>query len=356
MNVLIVIFLIFAMIGLLDKIIGSRWGLSEPFDRGLFTMGSMVIPTISTCCIAVELIQRNICWIESITEPLPFDASLVAGLLLAPDTGGFFIAKQLAGDPAILVFNGVIVAGLFGQTISYQIPIFLSSLDKTQQSPIMRGFVVGIIIIPVGLIVAELFLKISMEQFVWHFLPIFTLCLIMAIGLIKAFKMTIKVFSTFAAGIQIVVNIMFIVTVIGVFFPRIAYVEVDAVESALIIVFRAAIVISGSMVISELILKYCQDKIRKIAQMLGVNEVSIVAMLLNFATSLAIIPLIPKMDDKGKMMNAAFSVSGAYVFGGQLGFVSSVTGGETIMILVISKLICGGLSVFLVHKLYKNMA
>ena len=30
------------------------------------------------------------------------------------------------------------------------------------------------------------------------------------------------------------------------------------------------------------------------------------------------------MNKKGKLMNAAFSVSGAYVFGGQLGFIAGV--------------------------------
>ena len=48
-------------------------------------------------------------------------------------------------------------------------------------------------------------------------------------------------------------------------------------------------------------------------------------MIMNFATSLAILPLISKMDKKGRMLNAAFSVSGAYMLGGQLGFVSSVS-------------------------------
>ena len=58
------------------------------------------------------------------------------------------------------------------------------------------------------------------------------------------------------------------------------------------------------------------------------------------------------MDDKGKLMNGAFSVSGAYFMGGQMGFVSSVADGYTVAVMVIAKVICGGLGVLLAYKLY----
>lgn len=356
MNILIMLFLFFAIIGLIDKNIGSKLGLTAAFDRGLMTMGGMAIPTISTCCVAVELIQRNINKIENITEPLPFDDSLIAGLLLAPDTGGYFIAKQLAENESFLILNGVIIAGLFGQTVSYQIPIFLSALEKQEHLAIMKGFVVGIVTIPIGLVITELFLKIPIVQFGWHFMPLLIICGIISVGLIKIPDKTVRLFSVFANGIQIVVNLMFIITIIGVFIPSIAYTELSSVEEALVIVFRATIVISGSMVLAELILKCFHTQIRGISQKLGVNEVSVVGMLMNFATSLAIIPLIPRMDEKGKMMNAAFSVSGAYVFGGQLGFVYSVADGQSTIVLVIVKIVCGLLSMFLMHKVFRRMA
>ena len=143
-------------------------------------------------------------------------------------------------------------------------------------------------------------------------------------------------------------------TVLGIFIPSLAYVGDETVHEAFIIVFKSSAIICGSLVFSELILKLFRKHIQKVAAKLGVNEVSVVAMLLNCATSLAILPLVSRMDEKGKMLNAAFSVSGTYVLGGQLGFVSSVSDGATVTVFVITKVLCGVLSIIIMDIAYRR--
>ena len=58
------------------------------------------------------------------------------------------------------------------------------------------------------------------------------------------------------------------------------------------------------------------------------------------------------MDEKGKMMNAAFGVSGAYVLGGQFAFISSVSDGYTVTVFMVSKVLCGVLSAFVMSRIY----
>ena len=53
-------------------------------------------------------------------------------------------------------------------------------------------------------------------------------------------------------------------------------------------------------------------------------------------------------------MNAAFSVSGAYVLGGQLGFISSVVDGNGVIIYMISKIIAGLLAIVFVLIFYRE--
>ncbi len=91
-----------------------------------------------------------------------------------------------------------------------------------------------------------------------------------------------------------------------------------------------------------------------IGQKLGVNSASVMGLLLSLGTSIAMIPLFSQMDRKGKMMNAAFSVSGAYVLGGQLGFISSVVDGNGVIIYMISKIIAGLLAIVFVLIFYRE--
>ena len=53
------------------------------------------------------------------------------------------------------------------------------------------------------------------------------------------------------------------------------------------------------------------------------------------------------MDRKGKVLNAAFSVCGAYVVGGQLAFVSSLTDSHQTAAYIICKLTAGILAIAL---------
>ena len=43
-----------------------------------------------------------------------------------------------------------------------------------------------------------------------------------------------------------------------------------------------------------------------------------VGLIANLVNSVSMLPMLPKMDRRGKLLNAAFSVCGGFVLGGQL--------------------------------------
>ena len=65
-------------------------------------------------------------------------------------------------------------------------------------------------------------------------------------------------------------------------------------------------------------------------------------------------PLFERMDDKGKEVVAAFSLSGSFVIGGSLAFVSNVTTGYNVLIFVVTKLVCGIISAWVIHLMWKK--
>ena len=60
--------------------------------------------------------------------------------------------------------------------------------------------------------------------------------------------------------------------------------------------------------------------------------------------------LFSKMNKKGKILNAAFSLSGAFVFGGQLGFIASVNPASVTWFVVV-KLLAGILGLVIANVL-----
>jgi ethanolamine transporter EutH len=65
-------------------------------------------------------------------------------------------------------------------------------------------------------------------------------------------------------------------------------------------------------------------------------------------------PLFESMDDKGKEVVAAFSLSGSFVIGGSLAFVSNVTSGYNVLIFVVTKFVCAIISAWVIHLMWRR--
>lgn len=168
-----------------------------------------------------------------------------------------------------------------------------------------------------------------------------------------SYDRTIFVLTLFGYIIRIISIILFALVILQLFFNNLSFTNDLLISEAMVIVLRMCIVVCGSMILSDIIIKKFSRVIFMVGQKLGINSTSVMGLLLSLGTSIAMIPLFSQMDRKGKMINAAFSVSGAYVFGGQLGFISSVVDSQGVLVYMISKIVAGVLAIIFVMLFYK---
>ena len=128
MNFPIAILLFCTMCGLVDKIIGGRFGLAEEFDRGMTMMGSLSLTMAGIYCFAVMLGRALAAILQTVS--LPFDPTILVSSVLAVDMGAYSIADTLCTDPAQKIFSGVLLASTLGCTISFSLPIALGSVPS----------------------------------------------------------------------------------------------------------------------------------------------------------------------------------------------------------------------------------
>jgi ethanolamine transporter len=74
--------------------------------------------------------------------------------------------------------------------------------------------------------------------------------------------------------------------------------------------------------------------------------------LLTMANSIATFGMLKDMDDKGKMLNAAFSVGAAWVLGDHLGYTAQ-TKPLMLVPMIVAKLMAGITAVIVANLLYK---
>ena len=337
MNIFIGILLLCAFLGLWDKISGGKMGLAAEFDGGLASMASLALSIVGIYCIGVTAVRSNPEAIASFASRLPFDASVLIGSLLAPDLGGHAIAKELAATPALGIYSGVMVSSCLGAMISFTLPIALTVIRREDTSLFMQGSVWGIVTIPAGVAVGAL----PVKELVRNLLPILLLCAGICLALIKAAEATIRVLSVVGNLVRIASLVLFGLVMLGLFLPACQIASDTLIFESLTIVVKIAVVVAGSMVAASLILRFFQKGISRIAGWLGVNSYSVVGLIISLATCISMIPMMEKMDDRGKVMNAAFAVSGSFVLGGQLAFIASVEPPAVVSAFVAAKLVGG---------------
>ena len=323
MNVFVMIMLVFAALGLVDKILGGKLGFAPEFDRGLSTMGGLALSTVGLYSIGVSFVTGNAEAIAQLGARLPFDPSLLIGSLLAPDMGALGIAQRVAKTPALACFTGAMVSGGLGMTVGYQLPVFLAAVQKEEIPGLMQGFIFGLIPLPVGLFLGGLFIGIPVPVLLCNLLPV-------------------------------ILFVFFGIAVIGVFLPEYSPVDQALVSEMLYMVLRMVIVCCGGLVLSKIALEKLKGPIARAGVLLNINSVAVVGLILSLTQSLAMLPLYSRMDRKGQVMNAAFSVSGAYVFGGQLAFVSSLIPPAWTGAYMANKLIAGALGLLIAYLVLRK--
>lgn len=345
MEIFIFIMAIFAFIGLVDYTFNLGLGLAKEFEKGLNTMGGLALSVVGFYAIGVSFVQNNAEQIAALTKNIPFDPSLIIGSLLAPDMGAMGIATNIAATPQLAVFSGALVAGGLGATIGYQLPVFLAAVQKDEIPDLMQGFICGIIPLPVGLFIGGMMLGVPLNALIVNMIPVTILCVVLILAVAFAPNATTKVLTFFGNFIRVISYIFFAVTVFGVFMPQYSPVNLDLVPEILYMIFRMVIVACGGLVLSKIILTKFPQQIAKVGKKMHINNHSVVGVILSFVQSLAMLPVFSQMDSRGKVVNAAFSVCGAYVIGGQLAFVASICTPYQTAAYMTNKLVSGFLGI-----------
>ena len=346
MNFPIAILLFCTMCGLVDKIIGGRFGLAEEFDRGMTMMGSLSLTMAGIYCFAVMLGRALAAILQTVS--LPFDPTILVSSVLAVDMGAYSIADTLCTDPAQKIFSGVLLASTLGCTISFSLPIALGSVPSKDSKTLMTGMVYGIIATPAALIVGGLMAGMGLSDFFTHLLPVVIICAVLGLCIFYGGERAVGVFQKVGKGINILAIVLFALVVVQIFFdtPQIQFVDPALIGEALTIVFKISVVVCGSFILSNLILRKFMHPILSLARKIHVNEFAIIGMLLNLINSVSMFSVFGKMDKRGQLMNAAAAVTSGFVFGGQLAFVSSVNN-DAVLTFIVSKLVGGLVSVII---------
>ncbi len=341
----------FFVIGGMDYITGNHLKLGRKFEEGIKTMGALGLGMIGILSLAPILANFLSAKIIPICQVFHLDPSIIPAAFLAVDMGGYQMAEELAMTKEMGAFSGIIIASTLGATISFSIPVALGMLSKEDEKFFSKGVLVGIITIPIGCLAAGLWQKINFNLLAWNLVPIFVFAIILGVGLLKIPHVFIKVFNVFGKLIMSLSAVGLLLQGVDVIFGVKLVSGLAPLSESMVIVGKIAFILAGAYPMLELINLIFKNRFKKIGKKFGINSAAVAGIIGNLASNLLIFGTYKDMNPKGKVVCTAFGVSGAFVFGGQFGYVSEVAP-EMLGAFIVSKLTAGLLSIVLALWLF----
>ncbi|MEG1602621.1 MAG: ethanolamine utilization protein EutH [Cloacibacillus sp.] len=365
-SVILFIMMIFMLVGAIDKIRGNKLGYGEEFDNGFNAMGPLAIAMAGVVAAAPVLAIILKPFIVPVYGLVGADASMFATTLLACDMGGYPLAMKMAADPSIGNFAGLILGTMMGPTVVFTIPVALSIISVKDRPYLGAGVLAGLVTIPIGCIVGGLLMnmtpyKISLATILVNLIPVIIIAGLICIGLWFIPQKMINGFNIFGTAVTIIITVVTAIAVFeyqtGIKFPLFdLMVEPEEkgglvpLESGLLVCGQIATVLIGAFPMVKWITRTFGKALEKVGEHLGMNEDAAAGMVANLANNIAMFNLFDKMNPKGKLLNVAFTVSAAFVFGDHLGFTAGANP-DMIFPVVVGKLVAGVTAVILANFL-----
>ncbi|MDR0880724.1 MAG: ethanolamine utilization protein EutH [Clostridioides sp.] len=358
-EIIIYVMTIFMVLGAIDKCIGNKFGLGQQFEEGILAMGSLAVSMVGIICLAPVLATVLSPVIVPVFNFLGADPAMFAGSILANDMGGAPLAMELAKDPNAGLFGGTIIGSMMGATIVFIIPVALGIIDKKDQKFLATGVLAGIITIPIGAFVGGLVAGFPIMMVIKNLVPIIIFAVIIAIGLLKFERFMIKGFTYFGKGVVIVATLGLAAGIVQSLTGIEIIKGMNPINEGIETVGGIALVLAGAFPLVFVITKVFNKPLMALGKVLGMNETSAAGLVASLANCIPMLGMMKDMDDRGKIVNIAFSVSAAFVFGDHLGFTAGFSK-EMITPMIVAKLI-GGISaiilaMFIAKKTIKKTA
>ena len=114
------------------------------------------------------------------------------------------------------------------------------------------------------------------------------------------------------------------------------------IEDGFLTVGAIAIVLAGAFPLVFVITKLLRKPLLRLGKLLGIGDTAAAGLVATLANSIATFGLVKDMDNRGKVVNIAFAVSAAFVFGDHLGFTAGFA--PTMLPAMIIGKLAGGVS------------
>lgn len=357
MNPLALVMLIFAVLGALDRIFGSRLGLGREFERGFMLLGTMALSMIGMIVLAPAIAALLAPFFDWVYIALGLDPSIIPASLFANDMGGTAVGLAVMREATIGYYNALIVSTMMGCTISFTLPFAIGVVEPRQHRDLLFGMLCGVATIPLGCLIGGLFTGLSLGVLLLNLLPLLLLSGLTVLGLVLFPETSVKVFHALAWVMSAMITVGLVLGSINFLAGREVIPSLASIEEAGIVCLNASISLSGAFPLMFVVAKILKKPLAALGRRLSINDAAAAGFVATAVTSVTTFGNMRFMDRRGVVLNAAFAVSAAFTFGGHLAFTLAYSEGcpfDALTPMIVGKLLAGVAAVALALLLLRG--
>ena len=306
----------------IDRILGNRRGYGAKFEEGFQFLGSTALSMAGMICLAPVIADVLGGVIIPLYRMIGVDPGMF-GSLFAIDMGGYQLAKELAIDPLVGSYSGIVVSSIFGCTVVFTIPVGMGMVRKEDRGFFARGIMLGLASMPVGLAAGGILAGISFTDCIRQNLPVFVLSLLLLLGLWKIPERMVRGFCVFAKGIHCLITIGLILGAVEYLCGYNPVKGMAPLTEAMDVVAGIGIVMLGSLPATEFLRRILKRPCQFLGKRTGMNAAGMTGLLAGAVSAIPAISMYQDMDERGKVVNAAFLVSATSLLAAHMGFALS---------------------------------
>ena len=341
-EILIAIMAGFALLGAVDRIFGNRWGLGKEFEEGILAMGSLALAMVGIVSLAPVLANLLKPVVVPIFGFLGADPAMFAGTILACDMGGGALALQMTENYDAAMLGGVLNGFMLGATLVFTIPVAMGILREQDRPAMAKGILCGIVTIPLGILAGGIAAGFPLGMVLRNLIPIVLIAVLIALGLWRAEQTMVKGFALFGKFVVVVVTVGLAAAIVEALTGFVIIPGMAPISEGFETVGTIAILLAGAFPLVFLLTKLLRAPLMAVGRKLGINDAAAAGLIASLANSIATFGMVKDMNERGKVVNIAFAVSAAFVFGDHLGFTAGFAP-EMIGPMIVGKL-AGGIS------------
>ena len=343
----------FAVLGAIDRIIGNKFGLGKEFEEGILAMGSLAMAMLGIITLAPVLAAVLKPIVVPVYRFLGADPAMFAGTILACDMGGGALAMEMTNHSDAALLGGVITGSMLGATVVFTIPVAMGILEEKDRPIMAKGILCGLVTIPLGVLAGGLVAGFPLGMILRNLLPIVLIAALISVGLWKAEDAMIRGFAVFGKFVVALVTVGLAAAIVEALTGMAVIPGMAPISEGFETVGEIAIILAGAFPLVGALTRALRVPLTNLGKRMGINDAAAAGLIASLANSIATFGLVKEMDYRGKVVNIAFAVSAAFVFGDHLGFTAGFAP-EMLGAMIVAKLVGGISAVAVALWLTKN--